>query len=583
MTDIDEIKNRLPIEDLISQYINIKKAGSGFTALCPFHNEKTPSFNISPSRGIYKCFGCGESGDIFTFIEKMEGLNFSQALEKLAKQTGVEISNTQISSEEKIKKNKEKERLINLLDKATTFFQISLLQNEKAKKYLKKRGVDEKTVKKFRLGYAQDNWNSLQAFLKDNGFNDEEMLQVGLIKKNEQNKIYDRFRDRIIFPIFDSKNNPVAFSGRDLSGKENTAKYLNSPETIFFDKSDILYGCNFAKNSARKSDYFIVVEGQMDLIMSHKIGFKNTVATSGTSLTEKHLKHLAKFTKNLVFAFDSDKAGIEGAFRAMRISLKMGFDVKILDIPKPYDPADIILKDENEWVKIVKNSRNIIDFFIEKINLSDKNLKQKNLEMHKKIYPFIFSIQSPIEKGAYISKICQVFNVSKEDVESELQIVKNQMLIEEEKQNKRKLTKQIKEKEGKLEFFSENNIINKTKKRILERLTAIYFWQKQLKKDSWIDNPEDILDKIKYFTDKNFIEKILNFEQNIIDDLIFAVELIYKEKEKNALFFDLENYYQRLEENNKKEKISKLLKEINFLNDSEKKEKILKEIQELTK
>ena len=176
----------------------------------------------------------------------------------------------------------------------------------------------------------------------------EKLKKVGLIKENEGGKIYDRFRNRIIFPILDIHNNPVAFSGRDLSGRENTAKYLNSPETIFYDKSNILYGLNFAKNEARKRDYFIIVEGQMDLVMSHKAGFSNTVATSGTSLTEKHLVNLSKFTKNLVFAFDSDKAGLNASFRAMRLALAQNFDVKILEMPTGSDPADIILEDKKK-------------------------------------------------------------------------------------------------------------------------------------------------------------------------------------------------------------------------------------------
>jgi DNA primase len=188
----------------------------------------------------------------------------------------------------------------------------------------------------------------LEEYLKSLNFTEEEILEVGLIKKNETGKIYDRFRNRIIFPIFDQRDNPVAFSGRDLSGSEKVAKYLNSPETIFFDKSDILFGFNFAKVEARKRGYFIVVEGQMDLAMSHKAGFLNTVATSGTSLTEKHLKNLASFSKNLIFAFDSDKAGIEAAFRGIKKALALDFDVKILDIPAGADPADIILEDSKK-------------------------------------------------------------------------------------------------------------------------------------------------------------------------------------------------------------------------------------------
>lgn len=353
--NIDEIKSRLKIEEVISEYIKIKKAGSGFTALCPFHNEKSPSFNVSPDRGIYKCFGCGESGDIFEFVQKFEGIEFTEALKKLAEKAGVQLTEYQQNPEEqkeKAAKKKKKQRLLTLLAEATKFFQINLMKNESAKDYIKKRGVTAEVAKKFKIGYALDEWNSMENHLLTMNFTQEEILSVGLTKKNEAGKIYDRFRNRIIFPIFDESGNPVAYSGRDVSGPKDSkiqmAKYLNSPETLFFDKSNILFGLNFAKVEARKRKYFIVVEGQMDLIMSHKAGFENTVATSGTSLTDQHLALLARFSKNLIFAFDSDKAGVEAAFRGIKKAMAMDFDVKILDIPTGSDPADIILDSEKK-------------------------------------------------------------------------------------------------------------------------------------------------------------------------------------------------------------------------------------------
>jgi DNA primase len=188
----------------------------------------------------------------------------------------------------------------------------------------------------------------LENFLLRKGFTKDDILKVGLTKKSEKGKIYDRFRNRIIFPIFDEKNNSIAFSGRDFSGKDNTAKYLNSPETIFFDKSSVLYGFNFAKVEARKRKYFVLVEGQMDLVMNHKVGFENTVASSGTALTEKHLKKMSHFSKNLIFAFDSDKAGIEAAFRGIKKAIALDFDVKIVDIDSNSDPADMILNNETK-------------------------------------------------------------------------------------------------------------------------------------------------------------------------------------------------------------------------------------------
>ncbi|MCD5396770.1 MAG: DNA primase [Candidatus Pacebacteria bacterium] len=348
MSDVEEIKSRLSIDEVISQYLKFKKAGSSFIAICPFHNEKSPSFNISPSLGIYKCFGCGESGDIFSFVQKMEGITFPEALEKLASQAGVILTKKRDSSEKKKQAKEEKERLLKILEEATLFFQINLSENNQAENYLKKRGVNENIVRKFRLGFAKDSWHSLEEFLYSKNYKQEELIKIGLIKKNEKGKIYDRFRNRIIFPLFDLEDKPVAFSGRDLSGTKDIAKYLNSPETIFFNKSEVLYGLNFAKFEGRKRDYFIIVEGQMDLIMSHQIGFENTVAVSGTSLTTQHLKNLGRFSKNLIFAFDSDKAGIEAAFKGIKLALSENFDVKILDISRGMDPADVILENSKK-------------------------------------------------------------------------------------------------------------------------------------------------------------------------------------------------------------------------------------------
>lgn len=583
MNETDEIKSRLSIEEVISEYINIKKAGSGFTALCPFHNEKSPSFNISPSRGIYKCFGCGESGDIFSFVQKMDGVDFPTALKKLADRVGVIITERKpIDKELKEKQNQEKLKLLGILEEATKFFQINLLQNEKVKKYLKKRGVDEETAKKFKLGFAKNDWHLLQEFLIQKNFSIEDLEKVGLVKKNENGNVYDRFRNRIIFPIFDIDGNVVAFSGRDFSGVKDTAKYLNSPETLFYDKSNILYGLNFAKTEGRKRGYFILVEGQMDLIMSHKVGFENTIATSGTSLTEKHLKNLGRFSKNLIFAFDSDSAGIEASFRGFKMALKEDFDVKILDIPKGLDPADMILEDEIKWKQIVTDSKNIIDFFINKISLSNNNIKQKNKEMQEKIYPFLIEIQSPIEKGAYVSKVCQAFDVEKAEVLDELKVLEKKRTREINISLKEKIQNDVINKtEKKLDIFSKNNIINQIKKRILKHLTAIYFWQKSLEKNNWDINLDIILKKIEEFSNKDFLNKILALDKSYVDELVIEVESVYNQKNKESLIFDLESDYIRLKENSLKEEIANLQKEFSNAESDDKKQSILGEIQKL--
>lgn len=581
MSDVEEIKSRLSIDEVISQYLKFKKAGSSFIAICPFHNEKSPSFNISPSLGIYKCFGCGESGDIFSFVQKMEGITFPEALEKLASQAGVILTKKRDSSEKKKQAKEEKERLLKILEEATLFFQINLSENNQAENYLKKRGVNENIVRKFRLGFAKDSWHSLEEFLYSKNYKQEELIKIGLIKKNEKGKIYDRFRNRIIFPLFDLEDKPVAFSGRDLSGTKDIAKYLNSPETIFFNKSEVLYGLNFAKFEGRKRDYFIIVEGQMDLIMSHQIGFENTVAVSGTSLTTQHLKNLGRFSKNLIFAFDSDKAGIEAAFKGIKLALSENFDVKILDISRGMDPADVILENSKKWLQVVSQAKNIIDFFITQISLSDKNIKQKNLEMREKVYPFLLLINSPFEKGVHISKICQFFGIEREDVEKELKLLKLEKKNEKGKEQEKKYLKL--NEDAKLDIFFKNNIICQTRKKILKHIVSIYFWQKSLKKNSWIKDYENILEKVKELLGEDIYNKILKLDKNFIQQLVVEIETIYTKnnKEFNTLEFDLNINFERLKTIIKKEKIDNLqkllLKEVN----SKKKEDILKNIQKI--
>lgn len=560
-SDIDEIKSRLNIEDIISEYIKLKRAGSGLIALCPFHSEKSPSFHVSPDRGIYKCFGCGESGDIFSFVQKFENLDFPEVKKKLAQKAGVELQDfaSEKTKKEIEEKREKKKKLLHLLDEATNFFQVNLLQNEEVKKYLKKRGVNEDMAKKFRLGFAPNQWNSLEDFLLKKGFIKPDIFEVGLIKKNETGKVYDRFRNRVIFPIFDEKNNTIAFSGRDFSGSDKVAKYLNSPQTIFFDKSDILFGFNFAKTEARKRKYFILVEGQMDLVMNHKVGFDNAVATSGTSLTDQHLKKMSGFSKNLIFAFDSDKAGIEAAFRGIKKALSLDFDVKILDIPSDLDPADIILEDGKKWTEIVKNSKNIIDFYIKKIIQADKNLKEKILDMEEKILPFVAEIQNPIEKGKYISKISNGFHVNQEFVLEAIEISKSKNILEHKRELDRKnfLNKKV-------DIFGENNIIEKSINTTLKQLTSIYFWQKNLNKQKALVDYKKILKIIEKYSSREVFDKILNLDKkksDYVENLIFDIELLYSQHDEHKINFDIESYEIELKKQFLKKEVEKAKEE----------------------
>lgn len=321
---VDAIKERLSITDVLSSYLELIPSGINFKAKCPFHNEKTPSFFVSPVRNAYYCFGCGAKGDIFSFVENFEGVDFKGALRTLAERAGVPL----VYSKEEIDR---KERLYMAMESACVFFEQEYSKEPEVYAYLVNRGLTEETIKSFRVGYAPDAWRNLSDYLRKQGFTDKELEEVGLIKVSDKSnfnekKSYDRFRNRIMFPIFDSSSRVIAFSGRlfELRHKNDDpdfteAKYLNSPDTILFNKSNVLFGIDKAKSAIRKRDYTIIVEGQIDLLLSHQMGCTNTVAVSGTALSStikgegedsiNNLGLIRRLSKNVIFAYDGDSAG----------------------------------------------------------------------------------------------------------------------------------------------------------------------------------------------------------------------------------------------------------------------------------
>src|SRR3989344_171920 len=396
-SSVEKIKERLGIVDVVESYIKLERAGGSFKARCPFHNEKTPSFFVSPDRNSYYCFGCGAKGDIFSFVEQFEGVDFMGALRMLADKAGVALR-----FEPKEKKD-ERERLFDCMEASTKVFEANLFENKEALDYLKNRGLTDETIKNWRLGLAKDDWHDLETRLSSKGFRSDEMLRAGVIKKAEGGKIYDTFRNRIIFPIFDTTKRVVAFTGRILSNEKDVAKYLNSPETELFKKSEILYGLHAAKNGIRRLNFSILVEGQMDLLMCHQSGWDNAVATSGTALTDKHLEILKRLSSNIIIAYDNDLAGEKASLRAFTTALRMDFNVKAVRMSESKDPADLILKDKNEWKKAIKEARDIVSFAWE--NLLDEKLTHDKFiaKFRKVIVPLLASIPGDSEKMRLIS------------------------------------------------------------------------------------------------------------------------------------------------------------------------------------
>jgi DNA primase len=422
---VDMIKERLGVEEVISSYMKLEKAGKNFKGKCPFHNEKTPSFFVSPDRGSFYCFGCGAKGDIFTFVEQFEGLDFMGALKLLAERAGIPITF------ENREKKTERERLYSVMEAACIFYQGQLAGE--AKEYLKKRGVKDETVKEFRIGFAPEGWRNLRDALSKKGFTDADMEKAGLVKRKDAGDYYDRFRDRVMFPITDSSGRIIAFSGRLLHEKEGEGKYINTPDSPLYDKSAVLYGIDKAKGEIRKRDYTILVEGQMDLIMSHQAGIKNTVAASGTALTEdtisreavtNNLGIIRRLSPNLLIAFDSDKAGRNAALRAARIALNLGMDVKIADIEGGKDPADLVLANPEKWKDTLRHSKPIIEFILDGIMKEKSAVKLDPRKLpaiiREKILPFIAEIQGNMERSHWIKMIHDKTGLSEEAVRDDL-------------------------------------------------------------------------------------------------------------------------------------------------------------------
>ena len=402
---VEEIKSRLPIDELIGSYLTLESKGKYLSSVCPFHNEKSASFYVSPDRGTYYCFGCGEKGDIFSFVEKYEGLDFRGALKLLADRTGVTLE--PVSKE----KQENTDRIYSLLETATKYFEDNLNKNPDAKKYLLDRGLTENSIKNFRIGFSSTAWSELTNFLKSSGFSDQNIIDAGLGIKGDKG-LYDRFRGRIMFPIEDSSNRVIAYSARILpiydDGK--SGKYVNSPETVLYHKSNILYGFSKAKNNIRKYDFSVLVEGQFDVVLSHQCGFLNTVAVSGTAFSgdlstdvgvPTQFGILSKLSKNMILALDSDDAGQKAQIKAMHIALPMGITVKLIkDLGDNKDPADILSQPDgiSLWKEILKNA--IVP--VEALSLRIINKEQKrNLqinEVKKNILPLIAILPTELDK-----------------------------------------------------------------------------------------------------------------------------------------------------------------------------------------
>jgi DNA primase len=581
---IEEIKQRLDIQEIVKEYVKLKPAGKNLFGLCPFHSEDTPSFSVNSELGIFKCFGCGESGDVIEFLMKIENLEFPEALKQLAKRAGVELKSNHYNKAESKKYTQAKEAH----EYAAKYFHYILMKHnagKKARQYIKKRKLSKEAIEEFKIGFAPgfDYKGSLISFLKKRNFKPKQLVDFGLAKTKD-NKIYDKFYDRLMFPIFDTSRKVIGFSGRIIDSAEKRPKYMNTPETILFKKRNNLFGLYQAKKAIREKDFVILVEGQTDVISSWQVDVKNIVAPLGTGITKKQIRQIKRFTRNIALSFDNDRAGIKARLRASELAYKQGLNVEAIEIPKGKDADECIKIDPSLWKEAVRSKIPTITYFLEKMakkaDLTSLDSKQRILKF---VIPLLTVIDDKVVQDHHIKEISQKSGISenilrkyinspkyekhlKAEIEHEQKIEKSDLSLESYLlaillQNKRyisKYEKQIK----KLEFQSQE--ISAILQSIIEQANknpGDLPEEKQIK---------DLLSPSQQILFEDALMRPLWLEEptesDIKEEIIVSIKRIHRnflEKKRRKIKEEI----RRLEELKKSQKADKLLSELNDFNE----------------
>lgn len=437
--NVSKIKDRLDVVEVLSGYMKLQKAGINFKGRCPFHNEKTPSFFVSPERQIWHCFGCAKGGDMFEFVKEIESVEFPEALKILADKAGIELERFQPKIGETVDA---KQKLFEITELATKFFekQFQSSSGKEALAYLHDRGLTDETITEFRLGWAPNDWESLSNYLQTRGYQEKEIVDAGMgIKRSTESGregVYDRFRSRIMFPIFEVTGQVVGFTARVFepssakSGQpglaksgETMAKYVNTPQTLIYDKSRVLYGLSKAKLDIKKSDRCILVEGNMDALMSYQAGVRNVVASSGTALTPTHLRLLQRYTKNLGFCFDTDQAGAMATRRGIGLALAQQFNISILEIKDPEckDPADFVKKYGPLWATVADGAKPVIDYYFDRARSSyNPTSAESKKQIISAVAPFIKRLAGNVEKAHWVAQLSFLLRVPESAISADI-------------------------------------------------------------------------------------------------------------------------------------------------------------------
>ena len=433
---LDELAARNPIEDVVGHYVNLRRSGSNLFGLCPFHGEKTASFSVAPDKGIYYCFGCHKGGNAVNFMMEIEGLSYPDAVRALAKRAGMQVP----EDEQYQSRYRQQERLWALHKEAARFFHARLLAPEGAEalNYALKRGMPKSTIINFGIGYAPDSWTSLVDALRKKGYTDEELKESGLVTVSKKNgSLFDRFRDRLMFPIIDVRGNVIGFGGRIMKNDPNAAKYLNSPETLIFNKRKNLFGLNIAKKT--KLDYMILVEGYMDAIALHQYGFDCAVASLGTSLTEEHAVLLSRYTENVVLIYDGDEAGQRAAQRAIPMLEKAGLSIKVLQLKDAKDPDEYLKRfGADKFKNLLNESSNRVEYQLNAIRKKyDLREDEQRVKFIAEAAEFVSTLSGAVQREVYGTRAAEAAGISYDAMKMEVnRAFKRRMAREKKKQER---------------------------------------------------------------------------------------------------------------------------------------------------
>ena len=570
---IEEVKSRSDIVKVISDYIKVQQSGANFKGLCPFHGEKTPSFYINSSKQIYKCFGCGEGGDVINFIMKMENLEFMDAVKLLAKDCGVEI-NTNMDEQSKLRMEKIK-KIQDVNTEAARYYFANLIKAKNyGYEYLRKRGLDDTIIKKFGLGYAPMAWTNLMDFLINKGYSKDLLVECGLATyKKDGNKYYDRFINRVIFPIFDYRGNVIGFGGRVLD--DSLPKYLNSPDTLAFNKKYNLYGLNFARKNIIDRT-IILVEGYMDLISLYQYGIRNVCATLGTALTIDQGKLLKRYVDNVIISYDSDNAGVKATLRAIDILSSIGINVKVLNLKDVKDPDEYIRKyGLEEYKKSIKDAVHYIRYKIAKCKEKyDLSKDEQRLKFTKESTKIIKALKSPVDIDYYINFLSSESQISVESLKKEIYGKSYKSNYNPQFKNNRQIHIDKNAQKKPAIIQNGNEIIEKTLIRLLlqEKTLRKLFILKLDENDFILKENKEILKFIikNEEMDKITIDKLesLNISEGYLSSLFDmkieninlddkkSIEEIVKNVKKNKLQNDIDNLLKKQKELENKDNLN---------------------------